>query len=117
MTLPPVGQIPRRALISNVTNATRCQVTTIGAHGFTSRDFIRITDLDGCMPIRRGMDELNNNLYRIVVDSDTTFLLQDPTTFDYIDSTLYAPYVTGGRCNLDNHTYIFHPPIGQDGQT
>lgn len=110
MAIPPIGQIPRRALIAGVTLSPQCQVTTVDPHEYITGDFVRITDLDSCMPVLRGMDQINNGLFEIEVNGINTFLLKDPITHIFIDSTLFTPYVQGGRCNLDNHTYIFHPP-------
>ena len=104
----PIGQIPRRALISNISLATKCQVTTVAPHPYVTGNFVRLTDLNSSMPILRGCDQLNNNLYSVVVNGLSTFLLKDYITDLYIDSTEFTPYVTGGNCNLDNHTYTFH---------
>ncbi len=104
----PFGQIPRRASIANITQAIQCEVTTIDPHPYVTGNLVRFTDLNSSMPILRGMDQLNNNLYAVVVSGVNTFLLMDYTTNLYIDSTGFTPYVTGGNCNLDNSTYIFH---------
>lgn len=108
-----IGQIPQRYMISNVTNALPCAVTTIGNHGYFTFDFVRITDLDGVMPIPRGMDELNDYRYRIVVTGLDTFTLQDPITFEDIDSTNYPPYVSGGSVNKVPTNFFYNgPPNG-----
>ena len=101
------GQTAYRALISGVSQALQCQVTTDEAHGYATGQHVRITDLDGMMPINRGMVQINDGLYLIFVDSPTTFLLRDPTTLDYIDSTEYEAYVSGGRTNLENNTFTW----------
>lgn len=93
------GQTVQRYDIQNVTNANPCVVTTTLDHGYFTFDFVRITGLDGMIPIPRGMDELNDNRYRIIVTGLTSFYLQDPITFEPIDSTNYPPYVTGGEVN------------------
>lgn len=102
------GQTARRANISGITNADPCEVTTSAAHGYETRDFVRLTDLNGAMPIQRGEDPLNNYKFRIIVTGDTTFTLQDPITFENIDSKTFPPYVTGGFCNLVETTFIYH---------
>jgi hypothetical protein len=97
----------------NITNALPCQVTTEFAHGFPNKSFVRLTDLNGAMPIPRGEDPLNNYKFRIILTGDTTFTLQDPLTFNPIDSTTYPPYVTGGSCNLVQKDFIFYPSPDQ----
>jgi len=103
-----IGQIPKRALISAVTNAPRCLITTKDDHGYSTGDQVRITDLNSAIPVLRGMDEINNGLFKIVVDSPTSFYIKDVIRDTYIDSTNFPPYVTGGRCNLVNQEFIFH---------
>lgn len=103
-----MGQTAHRANISAMTNALPCAITTSAAHGYSTHDFIRLTDLNGSMPTERGMDEVNNYKYRIIVTGDTTFTLQDPITFDPIDSTTFPPYVTGGYCNLVETSFVYN---------
>lgn len=110
MAIPPIGQIPRRALINGVTISPKCLVSTIDPHGYVTGNLVRITDLNSCMPVLRGMDQINNGLFEIEVFSATSFYLKDPVTHLYIDSTTFTPYTSGGRCNLDNHNFIFYPP-------
>ncbi len=100
-------QASHRANITNITNALPCAVTTATDHGFSTFDFVRLTDLNGVMPVPRGTDPLNNYRYRIIVTSTTSFTLQDPITHVPIDSTLYTPYVTGGSCNLVQDNFIY----------
>lgn len=109
----PIGQLSERVPIVNITNALPCEVTTEIAHGFPNKSFVRLTDLNGAMPVPRGEDPLNNYKFRIIVTGDTTFTLQDPITFVPIDSTLFTPYVTGGSCNLVQQTFIFYPSPNQ----
>jgi hypothetical protein len=100
-------------MISEVTNGNPCTVTTIGNHGYFTGDFVRFTDLDGYIPVPRGMDEINDNRYRIVVTGLTTFYIQNPTTFENIDSTNYPPYVTGGSVNKVATNFFYNgPPNG-----
>lgn len=113
MSSAPIGQLPDRAAIIGITNSLPCQVTTDGPHFFSNKVFVRLTDLNGAMPVPRGEDELNNKKFRIIVDGDETFLLQDPTTFEYIDSSNYPPYVTGGSANLVQTTFIYYPSAEQ----
>ena len=113
MTEPAIGQLTDRANIINITNALPCRITTDGPHFFKNKSFIRITDLNGAMPIPRGQDELNNEKFRIIVTGDDTFILQDPVTFHDIDSTNFPPYVTGGSCNLVQSDFTFYPSPNQ----
>ena len=101
------GQASFRALISAVSKAVQCQVTTIEAHGYSTDDSIRITDLGSLMPTKRGMVQINNGQFVIFADSTTTFLLRDPITMDYIDSTDFQTYVSGGRVNLENTIFLW----------
>lgn len=103
-----MGQIPRRANITNITNALPCEVTTEDEHGYITYDFVRLTDLNGAMPVPRGEDPLNNYRFRIIVTGLNTFTLHDPITHKPIDSTLYPPYVEGGFCNLIERNYIYY---------
>lgn len=94
------GQESARFDISNMTNANPCVVTTTEAHGYSTGDFIRITDINSRIPVLRGMDQLNNRRFKITVIDDTSFSLVDPITLDRINSTTYPPYIEGGFCNL-----------------
>jgi len=102
------GQTAVRSLISNMTNAKPCVITTTAAHGLATNQFVRITDINGAMPVPRGMDPINDNKFRVKVIDDTSFYIQDPITFEDIDSTDYTPYVTGGNCNLVESEFIYN---------
>lgn len=102
------GQIPRRALIAGVSLSSRCEVTTAEDHEYVTGNQVRITDLDGMMPVKRGMDQINNGLFLVEVTSSGSFYIKDPITGNYIDSTNFTPYVTGGRVNLDNRQFIYY---------
>ena len=95
-----MGQTAHRANISGVSSATKCEITTDAAHGYSTNDFIRITDLNGMMPVKRGVDQINNRKYKIVVTDTDKFTLKNPITFKDVDSTNFTPYVSGGYCNL-----------------
>lgn len=113
MTSPPIGQLTDRAGITNITNSLPCEVTTDGAHFFPMKSFVRLTDLNGAMPVPRGEDELNNKKFRIIVTAEDKFTLQDPITFLPVDSTNYPPYVTGGSANLVQPIFIYYPSAEQ----
>lgn len=93
------GQTSFKAEISNVTNSKPCVVTTSEDHGYSTNDFVRITDLNGMIPVQRGQDQINNKRFKIIVTGDTTFKLLDPITFIEIDTSTYPTYVDGGYCN------------------
>lgn len=110
----PIGQLAFRFSIINITNANPCEVTLSDEHGYTNKAFVRLTDLNGSIPIPRGDDQINNYKYRIIVNGTTTFTLQDPITFKPIDSTDYTPYVSGGSCNLVQTEFIYYPSEEQE---
>jgi hypothetical protein len=94
------GQAVLRVGISAITLADRCEITTDEEHGLVTGNQIRVTDLNGRIPVPRGFDQINNRRYDVVVNSTTTFFIKDVVTGDYIDSTNFTPYVTGGSVNL-----------------
>lgn len=102
------GQEARRATMLSVSLSDPCVITTTEAHGFSTGDFIRLTNLNGVMPVPHGADQLNTNRYRIVVTGTHTFTLQDPITFKPIDSTNFTPYTSGGNVNLIAQTFIYY---------
>ncbi|MDP2652215.1 MAG: ubiquitin-activating E1 FCCH domain-containing protein, partial [bacterium] len=97
-----------RADISAISNADPCAVTTLVAHGYATDDFVRLTDLNSCIPIWRGCDQINNKRFKVIVTSETEFTLRNPITFEDIDSTNFTPYVTGGRCNKISHEFEYN---------
>lgn len=101
------GQEIVRSDISAVTNAEKCEITTSSAHSLSTGDFIRVTDLNGMIPVNRGQTQINNQRFKVYVTSTTTFYLQDPITSNYINSTNYTPYVEGGSVNLFQQTYQY----------
>ena len=104
-----IGQIPHRSVMLSMSLSNPCVITTTAAHGYSTHDFIRITNLNGMMPTpQNGADQLNGNKYRIIVTGNDTFTLQDPITFIDIDSTNFTPYVSGGAVNLVENTFYFY---------
>jgi len=97
------------ATISGITQADPC-VITHSTFTFQTNQIIRITDLGSDMPTARGMDQLNNNRYRIVVLTATTFSLKDVITGEPIDSTAYTAYVSGGRLTLETAVLSLNNP-------
>lgn len=106
----PAGVPSFRALISGVTKANPCVVTTSAPHGFQTDQLVRITDLGDSMPTPRGMSQLDGNRYGIIVLSSTTFSLYDPITLINIDSTNYETYVTGGRVDVESRVISLNNP-------
>lgn len=108
-----------RASISGVSKADPCVVTTSAAHGYSTGQIVRITDLGNVGPnaTARGMDELNNNRYKIVVINTTSFSLQDPVSGDDIDSSAFTTWVSGGNVVLetrvisDPEAYVYDPVV------
>lgn len=98
------------ALIAGVSQADPCVVTTTASHGFQDGQIVRITDLGSGMPVARGMDEINNKRYKIVVTAVNAFSLQDPTSGDDIDSSGYVAWVAGGRVTLESHVITLNNP-------
>lgn len=103
-----MGQSSHRANVSNITNAFPCVVTTTAAHGYETDSFVRLTDLNGAVPIPRGQDPINNYRFKIIVTSTTAFSIHDPITGIGIDSTNYPHYVTGGNCNLIETNFVYN---------
>ncbi len=102
------GQIPHRAILLSVSIGFPCIITTTEAHGYSTHNFIRLTNLNGMMPIPHGADQLNGNKYRIVVTGNDTFKIQNPITFEDIDSTNFPPYTSGGNVNLVEDNFYFY---------
>jgi hypothetical protein len=115
---PPIGQLTDRAVIVDITSGLPCEVTTDEEHSFPNKSFVRITELDGAKIVPpaqpHGMDQLNNNKYRIIVTDVDKFTLQDPITYRPIDSSTFPPYIQGGSCNLVQPTFIFYPSPDQE---
>lgn len=106
------GGVPAfRALIAGVTQADPCVITTTAAHGFQTNQIVRITDLGSYdIPTARGMDQLNNNRYRIVVINSTSFSLKDVISDDPIDSTAFTAWVSGGRLDIESRVITLNNP-------
>ena len=107
-----VGQVPKRSTMLSMSLADPCIITTTEAHGYSTYDFIRFTNLNGMMPSpQNGADQINGNKYRIVVTATDAFKIQDPITFEDIDSTNFTPYVGGGAVNLVENTFYFYGEV------
>lgn len=104
------GQANSHATISGITQADPC-VITHSAYTFQTNQIVRLTDLGQVTSATdRGMGQLNNNRYRIVVLTSTTFSLKDVITGEPIDSTAFTAYVSGGRITLETHVLTLNNP-------
>lgn len=103
------GQAIVRAEISAITNTAKCMVTTSSAHGFSTNNHIRFTDLGNVGPeiADRGFSQLNNNSYIAEVLSSTTFLIKDELTREYVDSTAFGAYVSGGTVTAEQQIFEY----------
>lgn len=106
----PGGQATAHATISGITAADPC-VVTHSTYTFQTNQIVRLTDLGQVTPaLNRGMGALNNNRYKIVVLSATTFSLKDVITGEPIDSSAFTAYVSGGRITLETHVISLNNP-------
>lgn len=106
----PGGQATAHATISGITQADP-GVVTHSAYSFQTNQIVRLTDLGQVTPVLdRGMGALNNNRYKIVVLSATTFSLKDVITGEPIDTTAFDAYVSGGRITLETHVISLNNP-------
>jgi hypothetical protein len=103
-----MGQTAMRSNITGITNANPCVVSIDENPGYVTGHFVRLTDLNGCMPTPRGEDPLNNYRWKITLLADTEFYLKHPVTDEAVDSTNYTPYVSGGYCNLVETNFFYH---------
>lgn len=103
------GQASAHATISGITAADPC-VITHSTYTFQTNQIVRLTDLGDVGVTDRGMGQLNNNRYKIVVLSPTTFSLKDVITGEPIDSTSFTAYVSGGRITLETHVISLNNP-------
>lgn len=101
------GQAAHRALINGVSLGERCEITTLEPHGYHTGDIVRVTDLGCTMPVKRGMDQINDKRFLIYVTGLSTFLIRDPITRDYVNSTSYTPWVLGGRIDLEDTQFVY----------
>jgi len=101
-------------VITAITQANPCVVTS-AAHGLQTGQIVRITDLGSDMPTARGMNQLNNNRYKVVRLGASTFSLQDPLSGVAINSTSYTAYVTAGRWSLETRVIpVYDEPFVYD---
>lgn len=75
-------------VVSNATAANPVVITTLTAHGFSNGDFVRFT-------LVAGMEELNDNVYKVAGSSTYGFHLHDEDGVD-IDGSAFTAYTGGG---------------------
>lgn len=105
----PGGQATSHATISGITQADP-GVLTHSAYTFQNNQIVRLTNLGDCGTVQHGMDELNNNRYKVTVLSPTTFSLKDVITGEPVDTTAFVAYVSGGIITLETHVISLNNP-------
>lgn len=105
------GQSTSHATISGITQADP-GVITHSAFTFQTNQIVRFTDLGQIGPgvASHGMNQLNNNRYKVVVLTSTTVSLKDVITGEPIDTTSFTAYVSGGRMTLETHVISLNNP-------
>jgi hypothetical protein len=105
-----LGVATSHKLIAGVSQANPCVVTTTAAHGYITNQIVRISDLGSDMPTARGMEQINNLRFKIVVIDSTSFSLKDVVSGEAINSTSYTAWVAGGRVTLESHSLTLNNP-------
>lgn len=103
------GQSTSQCTISGITQADP-GVVTHSAFTFQTNQVVRFTDLGEVGVSDRGMGQLNNNRYKVVVLSPTTLSLKDVITGEPIDTSAFTAYVSGGRMCLETHVISLNNP-------
>lgn len=103
------GQASMHATISGVTAADPV-VVTHSAYTFQTNQIVRISDLGDVGVSNRGMSQINNKRFKIVVLSSTTFSLKDVITGEPVDGSAYTAYVSGGRITLETAVISLNNP-------
>lgn len=103
------GQATSHANIEDITQTDPC-VIEHSAFTFQTNQIVRLTDLGNVGVSNRGMGQLNNNRYRIVVIDSTHFSLKDVITGEPIDATAFTAYVDGGIITLETHVISLNNP-------
>lgn len=105
----PGGQATSHSTISAITKANP-GVVTHSAFTFETNQVVRFTDLGACGVVQHGMNELNNQRFRIVVLSPTTFSMKDVISGEPIDTTSFTTYISGGILTLETHVISLNNP-------
>jgi len=101
------GQEEHRFDISAISLSDQCEVTTSTDHDFSTYDYVRLMNLNGWILHPMPVEPLNGKRFRIIVTDTDKFKIQDPITHDYIDTTDYTAYVSGGNVYLIEKTFIY----------
>ena len=109
------GVSSRHATISAISAADPCSITH-STYTFQDNQIVRLTDLGDVGVSDRGMGQLNNNRYKIVVTGATTFTLKDVITGEPIDSTSFTAYVSGGTAVMGADGDVFLIEVIKWGQ-
>ncbi len=94
-------------IISTISKTNPTVVTTSAVHGYSSGDFVRISNIGNAGNVDFGMDQLADRKFKITVTSTTAFTLRDPITNAKIDSTGFQTYTSGGFVNKIRTSYTF----------
>lgn len=103
------GQASMHATISGVTAADPV-VVTHSTYTFQTNQIVRISDLGDVGVSDRGMSQINNKRFKIVVLSATTFSLKDVITGEPVDGSAFTAYVSGGRITLESAVISLNNP-------
>jgi hypothetical protein len=103
------GVSSRHATISGITAADPV-VITHSTYTFQTNQQVMITDLGDVGVSDRGMGQINNKIFSIVVLGATTFSLKDPITGEPVDGTAFTAYVSGGRITLLTNVISLNNP-------
>ena len=103
------GQATLQATISGITAADPV-VVTHSTYTFQTNQIVRITDLGDVGATDRGMGQINNKRYKIVVLGATTFSLKDVITGEPVDGSAFTAYVSGGRVCLETNVISLNNP-------
>lgn len=104
------GQSSSHKLVSAVSLADPCVITTSVAHGFQTNQIVRFTNLGDVGVTNNGSGQLNNNRYSIVVLNSTTFSLKSVESGEPVDSAAFTAYVSGGKVCLETHVISLNNP-------
>lgn len=107
------GQATSQCTVVGIT-ATDPVVVEHSAFTFQTNQIVRMTDLgqvsNAGTPLNRGMGQINNKRYAIVVIDSTHFSLKDVNTGEPIDGTAFTAWVSGGRICLETHVISLNNP-------
>lgn len=104
------GVSTSQCTISGITAADPV-VIEHSAFTFQTNQIIRVTDLGQVTSsVNRGMGQINNKRYKVVVIDSTHISLKDVITGEPVDGTAFTAYVSGGRLTLETHVQALNHP-------